>query len=207
MRRFPWATIVGGLLLTACGTTQQAQFNSPSTRSSSSNSARTPTTSPTTTIHAMPTPRATSTPTASAPTTDTLRGTIKNGQLQTVVWVGLSPQGPLYPVSLMLDTGAEHTMVSGNFFKAAGDTPTGQTTTYAGIGGNEQVGFWPNVWVFPQDRPVDPIIAGQTEPGGLNRSMLGSESIIVLLGQDVIQTGQLTQKGMAWTLQYPVFRR
>lgn len=132
-----------------------------------------------------------------------LSGTIHNGQLQTTVWVGIHPNGPLYPVKMMVDTGAQHTMVSGNFFQAAGDAATGQTTTYAGIGGNETVGFWPGIWVYPQDEPVDPLIGGATEPGGLNRSMLGSESIIVLLGQNVIQQGTLTQNGTQWTLRYP----
>lgn len=133
----------------------------------------------------------------------TLAGTIKSNQLQAVVWAGLSPQGPLYPVTLMVDTGAEHTMVSGHFFQAAGDRATGQTTTYAGIGGTEQVGFWPSVWVFPHDKPVDPIIAGRTEPGGVNRTALGSESVTILLGQNIIQTGTLTQDGTTWTFTYP----
>ena len=133
-----------------------------------------------------------------------LSGKIVNGQLQTTVWVGLSPQGPLYPVLLMVDTGAQTTMVSGHLFQAMGDQPTGQTATFSGIGGNESVGYWPNVYIYPQDKAVDPIIAGGTEPGGIFRSVLGPEGISILLGQNIISTGSLTQQGSAWTLTYPV---
>ena len=133
-----------------------------------------------------------------------LSGTITNGQLQTTVWVGLSPQGPLYPVLLMVDTGAQTTMVSGHLFQSMGDAPTSQTGTFSGIGGNESVGYWPNVYIYPQDKAVDPIIAGGTEPGGIFRSVLGPEGISILLGQNIIQTGSLTQQGSKWTLTYPV---
>ncbi len=133
-----------------------------------------------------------------------LSGTITNGQLQTTVWVGLSPQGPLYPVLLMVDTGAQTTMVSGHLWQAMGDQPTGQTATFSGIGGNESVGYWPNVYVYPQDKATHAIIAGGTEPGGIFRSVLGPEGISILLGQNIISTGSLTQQGSAWTLTYPV---
>lgn len=133
-----------------------------------------------------------------------LHGTIKNGQLQTVVWAGISPNGPLYPVSLMVDTGAVTTMVSGRFFQACGDQPTGQTGVFSGIGGNTTVQYWPSVWVFPQDKPINPIIAGSTAPGGVNRSVLGPEGVIVLLGQNVISQSTLVQNGTKWTLTYPV---
>lgn len=134
----------------------------------------------------------------------TIRGTIRNGQLQTIVWAGASPTGPLYPVTLMVDTGAMHTMVSGHFWQAMGDQPTGATTTYAGIGGNETVGFWPHVYVYPQDKAMNAIIANVTEPGGINRSALGPEGVVILLGQDVIAQGTLTQSGTSWSLTYPV---
>ena len=133
-----------------------------------------------------------------------LSGKIVNGQLQTTVWVSLAPQGPLYPVLLMVDTGAQTTMVSGHLFQAMGDQPTGQTGTFSGIGGNESVGYWPNVYIYPQDKAIDPIIAGGTEPGGIFRSVLGPEGISILLGQNIISTGSLTQQGSAWTLSYPV---
>ena len=133
-----------------------------------------------------------------------LSGKIVNGQLQTTVWVGLSPQGPLYPVLLMVDTGAQTTMVSGHLFQAMGDQPTGQTATFSGIGGNESVGYWPNVWIYPQDKATHAIIAGGTEPGGIFRSVLGPEGISILLGQNIISTGSLTQQGSHWTLTYPV---
>ena len=133
-----------------------------------------------------------------------LHGTIKNGQLQTVVWAGISPNGPLYPVSLMVDTGAVTTMVSGRFFQACGDQPTGQTGVFSGIGGNTTVQYWPSVWVFPQDKPINPIIAGSTAPGGVNRSVLGPEGVIVLLGQNVISQSTLVQTGVNWTLTYPI---
>lgn len=190
---------LGALLLVGCGTieiTVQGRINGRSASPSASSKSTTTNLAPS------------ASSTAGAPTHTPnsglaqLKGTIKNGQLQAVVWVSVSPTSQRYPVTLMLDTGAEHTMVSGYFFKSAGDTPTGQTTTYAGIGGNERVGFWPNVWVFPQNQAKNPVIAGQTEPGGLNRTALGSESVIILLGQDVIQTGKLTQNGTRWTFTY-----
>lgn len=131
-----------------------------------------------------------------------IHGTIIDGQLQTTVWAGVSPNGPLYPVALMVDTGAVQTMVSGRFWRAMGDRPTVGTATFSGIGGTEQVRYWPHVWVFPKDQPIDAVIAGATEPGGVNRSMLGPEGIIVLLGQDVISRGVLTQNGGRWTFKY-----
>lgn len=136
--------------------------------------------------------------------TATLSGTIQNSQLQTVVWAGMTPTGPLYPVGLMVDTGATHTMISGKFWQAMGDHPNNATTTFAGIGGNETVRYWPAVYVYPTDHARNPIIDGATEPGGVNRSALGPEGIIILLGQDIISTGTLVQKGTHWTLTYPI---
>lgn len=139
-----------------------------------------------------------------APGVWTLRGTIRQGQLVTRVWAGVSPNGPIYPVRLMVDTGAVHTMVSGNFWQAMGDQPTGQTETFQGIGGQETVGLWPHVWVFPQDSPSHPLIANATEPGGLNRSMLQGYGVLVLLGQDILSQGTLTQNGDTWQFTYAV---
>lgn len=151
-----------------------------------------------------PVVKARPTTTAQAPgTLATIHGTIVNGQLQAMVWVGANPTH-LFPVLMMVDTGAMHTMVSGTAWLDMGDTPTGATTTYAGIGGNETVGFWPNVYVYPNDNTANPIIANQIEPGGVHRTSLGSEGIIVLLGQDVIGQGTLVQSGSHWSLTYVV---
>ena len=144
------------------------------------------------------------TTTAQAPgTLATIHGTIVNGQLQAMVWVGANPHD-LFPVLMMVDTGAIHTMVSGSAWTNMGDTPTGATTTYAGIGGNETVGFWPHVYVFPHDNPSNAILLNATEPGGVYRTPLAADGIIVLLGQDVIDHGTLVQTGTTWSLTYVV---
>lgn len=207
-------------MLTGCGgvnvsiSAHTSPAYSPQTLPSQAVSHYTPKPTPSQTIPVKvpttptpPTVKTTTTPPTTAPNgmpLDTLHGTIQNGQLQTIVWAGLSPSGPLYPVALMVDTGAQDTMVSGNFWKAMGDQPTGQPSSFSGIGGSETVQWWPNVWVYPQDKPINPIIAGGTEPGGINRSVLGPEGIIILLGQNIISTGTLTQDGNYWTLKYPV---
>ena len=155
-----------------------------------------------------PTPPASTAPQApvvrASPAMAVISGTIQNAELQTTVWAGLSPNGPLYPVALMVDTGAVHTMISGKFWRAMGDRPNQGTTTFAGIGGSETVRYWPSVYVYPTDQPRHPIIDGATEPGGVQRSALGPDGIIILLGQDVISTGTLVQTGTHWTLTYPV---
>lgn len=211
MRGFSTGVAMAGsvlilLIAGGCGTTPESgpvQLTAASTRPTSPpNASRTGSPTPSSTPPAPSNVTSPATP-APSPAMATLTGSVKDGQLQAVVWAGMSAQGPLYPVTLMLDTGAQHTMVNGYFMKAVGDTPTGQTTTYAGIGGNEQVAFWPDVWVFPHDKAVNPIIAGQTEPDGVNRSALGPEGVMILLGQDVIQDGVLTQDGNAWSLEYP----
>lgn len=133
----------------------------------------------------------------------TLHGTIVNGQLVTTVWAAAHAQGPYYPVRLMVDTGAMTTMIGGNFWTAMGDPPLpGQTSIISGIGGNETVDYWAHVWVLPQDGPGHPLLADTIEPGGLNRSMLRADGIMVLMGQNVLSRGTLVQKGTTWTFTY-----
>ncbi len=204
MQRRMLLAVAGVFLLTGCGSLHVNVSTGPnSSQAPAQPSQDGPTTITTTTRPATPTESVTTA--LPAPSSDfaQLHGTIKNGQLQTVVWAGISPNGPLYPVTLMVDTGAVTTMVSGRFFQACGDQPTGQTGVFSGIGGNTTVQYWPNVWVYPQDKPVHPIIAGGTDPGGVNRSVLGPEGIIILLGQNVISQSTLVQNGVHWTLTYP----
>lgn len=178
----------------------------PSSPSSTPSPRVTHTRSPRVVVPVRKTPTATPSSSASAlpPGMAELTGTIKNGQLQTIVWASISANGPWYPVLLMVDTGAQTTMVSGAFFKACGDQPTGQTATFSGIGGNEKVAYWPHVWLAPTSSGAQPIFANQVEPGGVGRSMLGNDGITILLGQNVLTSGTLTQSGTTWTLIYPV---
>lgn len=132
----------------------------------------------------------------------TLTGQLQNNQIVIRVWVGLSPQGPLYPFQALVDTGAVHTMVSGRAWAAMGAAPTGQQSSFSGVGGSESVGYWPDVYVYPQDYPAHALLAGVTEPGGIGRTTLPAEGIAVLLGQDWLQGARLTESGTTWTLTY-----
>lgn len=158
-------------------------------------------TRPSTTPSGSPVISARPTPTARAHTV-TIHGMIENTKLTTQVWAATSPNGPLVPENLVIDTGAFHTMISGYFWRSLGDHPTGQTEQISGVGGTATVDFWPNVWVFPTDSPTDPLLAGAVEPGGMYQSPALRLTGVVLIGQDVLSQGQLVQTGTTWTFTY-----
>lgn len=171
---------------------------------------------PTPTSSALPSPAHSADPTpvssSPAPSSSTalpfgyyeISGTVQNGALVTTVWMGPSPFH-MYPVRMMVDTGAVHTMINAPFALAAGCTNEGQPETFAGIGGDETVDQYGPVDVYPQrvGEPDSGLLYMQTEPGGLGRTAVGQDGVMILLGQNVIDTGTLTQSGNTWTFVYP----
>lgn len=133
-----------------------------------------------------------------------INGTVQNGELVTTVWMGPTPFH-MYPVRMMVDTGAVHTMINAPFALAAGCTNEGNPETFAGIGGNETVDQYGPINVYPKrvGEPDSGLLYMQTEPGGLGRTAVGQSGVMILLGQNVIDTGTLTQNGDTWTFVYP----
>lgn len=133
---------------------------------------------------------------------ESIHGTIVDGQLQATVWASTSPFGPYRPITLMVDTGATHTMVNGSYWQFIGSSATGQTATFTGVGGSQTVGFWTSIYVWPGPALSMPLLYDATEPGGVGHMAIGSEGIVVLLGQDVLSHGQLVQTGDRWQFTY-----
>ncbi len=133
---------------------------------------------------------------------ESIHGTIVDGQLQATVWASTSPFGPYRPITLMVDTGATHTMVNGSYWQSIGSSATGQTATFTGVGGSQTVGFWTSIYVWPGPALSMPLLYDATEPGGVGHMMIGSEGIVVLLGQDILSHGQLVQNRDTWQFTY-----
>lgn len=170
---------------------------------------------PTPTSSAPPSPTHSTAPASSSPAPSSsttalpagyyeISGTVQNGALVTTVWMGPTPFH-MYPVRLMVDTGAVHTMINAPFALAAGCTNEGNPETFAGIGGNETVDQYGPINVYPKrvGEPDSGLLYMQTEPGGLGRTAVGQSGVMILLGQNVIDTGTLTQNGDTWTFVYP----
>ncbi|MCL8207049.1 MAG: hypothetical protein K6V97_03105 [Actinomycetia bacterium] len=131
-----------------------------------------------------------------------LHGTLTDGAIRIPVWIAAAPAGPRMRATALVDTGAAHTMVDPERAVAVGVRPVpGLRATYGGVGGAVTVGFYSPLYVWPV-AGGPPLLVRATEPGGLAGTVLASQGVAVLLGQDVLAHWHLVQAGTRWTLRY-----